>query len=101
MATYGRVFGAYTAVMSLTKGLPLTYNRDMQEDKEPLFDALITTQGSLAMAKNVVETAKLRPEVALKAVEESWSIATDLAEELVRRGTPFSSGAQDCRAAGA
>jgi argininosuccinate lyase len=86
---YGRVFGAYTAVMSLMKGLPLTYNRDMQEDKEPLFDALASTQGSLAMARNVVETAKLRPAVALKAVEESWSIATDLAEELARRGTPF------------
>ncbi len=86
---YGRVFGAYTAVMSLMKGLPLTYNRDMQEDKEPLFDALESTQGSLAMARNVVETAKLRPAVAMKAVEESWSIATDLAEELARRGVPF------------
>jgi argininosuccinate lyase len=86
---YGRVFGAYTAVMSLMKALPLTYNRDMQEDKEPLFDAIEATQGSLAMARNVVETAKLRPAVALQAIEESWSVATDLAEELARRGVPF------------
>lgn len=86
---YGRVFGAYSAVMSMMKGLPLTYNRDMQEDKEPLFDALASTQASLAMTRNVVDTAKLRPAVALKAVEDSWSVATDLAEELARRGLPF------------
>ena len=71
------------------KGLPMTYNRDMQEDKEPLFDAADQLCGSLEMAREVVATAKLRPERPAPAAEESWVVATDLAEALARSGTPF------------
>jgi argininosuccinate lyase len=71
------------------KGLPLTYNRDMQEDKEPLFDAANQVAGSLEMTRAVVESARLNPARPLAAAQESWVIATDLAEALARAGTPF------------
>jgi argininosuccinate lyase len=71
------------------KGLPTTYNRDMQEDKQPLFDAADQLCGSLEMACAVVESAKLRAERPAAAAEESWTVATDLAEALARNGTPF------------
>jgi argininosuccinate lyase len=71
------------------KGLPLTYNRDMQEDKEPLFEAVDQVKGSLEMASAVVESVKLNVARPAAAAEESWVIATDLAEELARAGTPF------------
>jgi argininosuccinate lyase len=67
----------------------MTYNRDMQEDKEPLFDAFHQTSESLAMATIVAESVVLDCAKALTAVEESWTIATDLAEELARSGVPF------------
>ena len=71
------------------KGLPLTYNRDMQEDKEPLFDASYQLNGCLEMARLVVETMKLKPEQPAQAAEDSWVVATDLAEALAKSGTPF------------
>ena len=85
----GRVFGAFSSLFITMKGLPMTYNRDMQEDKEPLFEAADQVAGSLEMAAAVVRSAKLnaaRPEA---AAEESWVVATDLAEALARAGTPF------------
>jgi argininosuccinate lyase len=85
----GRVFGCYTSLFVTMKGLPMTYNRDMQEDKEPLFVAVDQTCAALEMARVVVETAKLRPAVPERAAEESWVVATDLAEALSRAGTPF------------
>jgi argininosuccinate lyase len=85
----GRVYGALTSLLITMKGLPLTYNRDMQEDKQPVFEAFRQTSGSLRMAKVVVESVKLNPAVAASAAEESWLVATDLAEELARRGVPF------------
>jgi len=85
----GRVVGALNSLLVTMKGLPLTYNRDMQEDKETLFDAVDTVQLSLDMARVVVESAVLRPEPPLRAAEESWVVATDLAEALARHGTPF------------
>lgn len=85
----GRVFGAFSALLMTMKGLPLTYNRDMQEDKEPLFEAADQLQASLEMARVVVESVKLRPERPAAAVAESWVVATDLAEALARAGTPF------------
>ncbi len=85
----GRVVGDYLALMTTMKGLPLTYNRDMQEDKEPLFDAVDQVAGCLKMAKVVVDTTKLNPALPRQAAEVSWVVATDLAEELARRGTPF------------
>jgi argininosuccinate lyase len=85
----GRVFGHLTSLFITLKGLPMTYNRDMQEDKEPLFDAFHQTCGSLAMAKAVAESVVLDPGHALSAAEESWVVATDLAEELARSGVAF------------
>ncbi len=85
----GRVFGDLTALFVTMKGLPMTYNRDMQEDKEPLFDAVDQLCGSLEMMRAVVESAKLNPAKPAAAAEESWVVATDLAEALARRGTPF------------
>lgn len=85
----GRVFGDLSALFMTMKGLPLTYNRDQQECWEPLFDAVDQLQGSLEMARVVVDTAELRPEVPARAAAESWVIATDLAEALARSGTPF------------
>jgi argininosuccinate lyase len=85
----GRVFGALTSLFVTMKGLPMTYNRDMQEDKEPLFEAADQLCGALEMARVVVETARLKPDAPLAAAEQSWVVATDLAEALARAGTPF------------
>jgi argininosuccinate lyase len=85
----GRVFGDLTSLFITMKGLPMTYNRDMQEDKEPLFDAFHQTSGALATAKVVAESVVLDPKRPAAAAEESWVVATDLAEELARRGVPF------------
>jgi argininosuccinate lyase len=85
----GRVAGCFHSLMMTVKGLPLTYNRDMQEDKEPIFEAADQLSGSLEMARAVADSVTLVPAKALSAVEESWVIATDLAEALARAGTPF------------
>ena len=85
----GRVMGCLTSLLVTMKGLPMTYNRDMQEDKIPLFEAADEVSGSLEMARVVAESAQLRPERPAAAAEESWVVATDLAEELARTGTPF------------
>jgi argininosuccinate lyase len=85
----GRVMGCLTSLMVTIKGLPMTYNRDMQEDKVPLFEAAAQVAGSLEMARAVIESVKLHPERPLRAAEESWVVATDLAEALARNGTPF------------
>jgi argininosuccinate lyase len=85
----GRVFGDLSSLFVTMKGLPTTYNRDMQEDKEPLFDAADQVCGSLEMARGVVDSARLNPARPAAAAEESWVIATDLAEALAREGTAF------------
>jgi argininosuccinate lyase len=85
----GRVFSDLTSLFITLKGLPMTYNRDIQEDKEPLFDAFHQTSGSLAMAKAVAESVVLDCAKSLAAAEESWVVATDLAEELARSGVAF------------
>jgi argininosuccinate lyase len=85
----GGVFGDYTALFLTMKGLPSTYNRDMQEDKPRIFDAADQLRGSLEMACVVVETTRLNPARPSAAVEESWAVATDLADGLARAGMPF------------
>ncbi len=85
----GRVMGCLTSLMVTMKGLPMTYNRDMQEDKEPLFEAAGQLGGSLEMMRVVVESVKLNPARPEAAAAESWVVATDLAEALARTGTPF------------
>ena len=85
----GRVMGCLTSLMVTMKGLPMTYNRDMQEDKVPLFEAADETAGALEMARAAIESARLNPGRPRAAAEESWVVATDLAEALARNGTPF------------
>ncbi len=85
----GRVIGSLTSLMVTMKGLPMTYNRDMQEDKVPLFEAADQLAGSLEMARVVVGNVKLNAAKPAAAAEESWVVATDLAEALARAGTPF------------
>ncbi|HTS29742.1 MAG TPA: argininosuccinate lyase [Bryobacteraceae bacterium] len=85
----GRVMGCLTSLMVTLKGLPMTYNRDMQEDKVPLFEAADQLRGSLEMARAVVESVKLHAARPAAGAEESWVVATDLAEALARAGTPF------------
>ena len=67
----------------------MTYNRDLQEDKEPLFDAVYQTVGALEMAVVVADTLVLKPAAPAQAAEESWVVATDLAEALARGGLAF------------
>ena len=85
----GRVLGALNSLFFTMKGLPLTYNRDMQEDKEPLFEAADQLNGCLEMAGLVANSVVLRTHVPLEAANESWVVATDLAEALARNGTAF------------
>ncbi|OGV55449.1 MAG: argininosuccinate lyase [Lentisphaerae bacterium GWF2_52_8] len=85
----GRVYGALITLLTICKGLPLTYNRDLQEDKEPLFDALDTVHMILRVYPPMIATMTLRPERMLTAASDPNLMATDLAEELVRMGIPF------------
>src|ERR1019366_10264179 len=85
----GRVLGSLNSLLVTMKGLPMTYNRDMQEDKEPIFEACDQVNGCLEMARAVAESVVLREEVPAKAADESWTVATDLAEALARNGTAF------------
>lgn len=84
----GRAAGNWVATLVAMKGLPLSYNRDLQETQEPLFDSADTLENALAAAAEVVEGVVLRPESDRPPIDAS-SLATDVAEELVRRGIPF------------
>ena len=85
----GRVVGHLMAMLMAVKGLPLAYNKDLQEDKEGLFDAIDTVKFSLAVYAQLIRGMKLREEVMRHAVEADYSNATDLADYLVRKGLPF------------
>jgi argininosuccinate lyase len=85
----GRVIGSLNSLMITMKGLPMTYNRDMQEDKEPLFEAADQLTGCLKMAREVAASVVLNPDGPLERARESWVVATDLAEALAREGIPF------------
>jgi argininosuccinate lyase len=85
----GRVWGSLSSLFVTMKGLPMTYNRDMQEDKEPLFEAADQLRSCLRMIRVVTETMVLREPAPRSAADESWVVATDLAEALARNGTPF------------
>lgn len=85
----GRVIGDLTGLLTVLKGLPLAYNRDLQEDKEPLFDAVDTLQRSLLALTGMVTTITFVPAALRAQVDDPFLAATDLAELLVRRGTPF------------
>jgi argininosuccinate lyase len=85
----GRVAGCLHALMMTMKGLPMTYNRDLQEDKEAVFAAADQTGASLEMAAAVVRSARLNAKRAEAAAEESWTTATEIADALARKGVPF------------
>lgn len=87
----GRLYGDLIGLLTVLKGLPLTYNKDLQEDKEPVFDAVDTTQGCLAMLKKLVETTEFRTNAMEKALKGDFSNATDVADYLVKQGVPFRS----------
>lgn len=85
----GRVCGAFVAVATMLKALPLTYNRDLQEDKEPLFDAADTLRGSLRVMGELVRGLKAKGDRLRRAALEDFTLATELADYLVQKGVPF------------
>jgi len=85
----GRAYGNLVALLTTLKSLPLAYNKDMQEDKEPVFDSVDTVQGSLAITVEMVRSLKVRPEAARQALKAGYITATDLADYLVGKGLPF------------
>jgi argininosuccinate lyase len=85
----GRVTGHLVALLTLMKGQPLAYNRDNQEDKEPLFDSVDTLNASLAVLAEMLPGIKVNREAMAAAARQGHATATDLAEYLVRKGVPF------------
>ena len=85
----GRLIGNLTGLLATLKGLPLAYNRDLQEDKEPLFDSVEQVNLAVAALTGMVATATFVPDAMQTAADEETMAATDLAEFLVRAGTPF------------
>ena len=87
----GRVYGNLIAMLTILKGLPLTYNKDLQEDKEPLFDTVDTLLQCLPVLQMLIESMTFKTDVMKAALEDDFSNATDLADYLVRQGVPFRS----------
>ena len=85
----GRVIGHLMAMLTTVKALPLAYNKDLQEDKEGIFDAIDTVKFSLAVFAEIISGMKVREKNMRRAVEEDFSNATDLADYLVKKGLPF------------
>ncbi len=85
----GRVYGALMSLLTTMKGLPLAYNKDMQEDKEPTFDAIETVESCLTLFTGMVSTMKFRREVMAKSAMNGFTNATDAADYLVGKGIPF------------
>ena len=85
----GRLYGNLMAVLTIMKGLPLTYHSDMQEDKEPLFDSADTLEAIVAVLPPMLATLSFRPERMRQAAGENFATATDVADYLVRKGLPF------------
>ena len=85
----GRVYGDLITLLTALKGLPLAYNKDMQEDKECVFDSVETVIMCIDITKGMIETMKALPENMLKAAQKGFINATDLADYLVKKGMPF------------
>jgi argininosuccinate lyase len=85
----GRVFGELVGTLSMLKGLPLAYNKDMQEDKEAVFDAFDTVRACLQVTSTVLRNVTINSERALAAATSGYMNATELADYLVRKGMPF------------
>ena len=85
----GRVYGALTSILTTMKGIPLAYNKDMQEDKEMVFDAIDTTKGCLALFTGMIATMRFNKETMKKSAMNGFTNATDAADYLVNHGIPF------------
>ena len=85
----GRVFGNLMGLLTVMKGLPLAYNKDMQEDKEGVFDAVTTIIPSIKIMTGMIETLTVNKEKMQKATEDDFSNATELADYLAGKGIPF------------
>ena len=85
----GRVYGNLIGLLTAMKGIPLTYNRDMQEDKEGLFDTVDTLIPTLRVAEGMVSTMRVHADRMRSAAERSYALATDVADYLVAKGLPF------------
>ncbi|MFT8871794.1 MAG: argininosuccinate lyase [Sporolactobacillus sp.] len=85
----GRVFGHLIGLLTVLKGLPLAYNKDMQEDKEGIFDTVKTLEGALQLLAPILATMQVNKEQMHRAVAEDYSNATDIADYLARKGLPF------------
>ena len=84
-----RVIGNLVSLLTLLKGLPMTYNRDLQEDKQRLFDTADTMRASLRLAAAMLRNTKINRSACLEAASDPSLLATDLADYLVRKGLPF------------
>jgi len=85
----GRVYGDLIALLTMMKGLPLAYNKDLQEDKEAIFDALDTAKMCLSVFAPMLSTMTVHPENMRKAAAQGFINATDAADYLVKKGMPF------------
>jgi argininosuccinate lyase len=85
----GRVFGHLMGLLTLMKGQPLAYNKDNQEDKEPLFDTADTLIDTLRIFADMVPGIRVKPEAMAAALRQGYATATDLADYLVKKGLPF------------
>jgi argininosuccinate lyase len=85
----GRVIGNLMGLLTLMKGLPLAYNKDLQEDKEGMFDTVKTVQGSLSIMAGMMNELTFHPDVMKQATERDFSNATELADYLTAKGLPF------------
>ncbi|MBQ9972284.1 MAG: argininosuccinate lyase, partial [Firmicutes bacterium] len=87
----GRVYGDLIQMLTMLKSLPLAYNKDMQEDKESIFDAIVTVKKSLSVFAPMIETMTVLKDNMYKAAQKGFINATDLADYLVKKGLPFRS----------
>ena len=85
----GRVYGALMSLLTTMKGIPLAYNKDMQEDKEVTFDAIDTVKDCITLFTGMIDTMKFRPDVMAKSAMMGFTNATDAADYLVKKGVPF------------
>ena len=85
----GRVYGALMSLLTTMKGIPLAYNKDMQEDKELAFDAMDTVKGCLALFTGMIATMKFNKDVMSRSARHGFTNATDAADYLVNHGVPF------------
>jgi argininosuccinate lyase len=88
-AKTGRTYGNLIGLLTVLKGLPLAYNKDMQEDKEGMFDTVETLEGSLQLLAPIIETMTVNKDVMRRALNQDFSNATDIADYLATKGLPF------------